>query len=107
MITLTEKAITRALQVAERQKIPAILRVGVKGGGCSGLSYFLDFEAGEGREGDSVVEFGGVKIRVDPKSLNYLNETELDFDTNLLNGGFRFRNPQAKRSCSCGESFSV
>ncbi|MBT6177105.1 MAG: iron-sulfur cluster assembly accessory protein [Deltaproteobacteria bacterium] len=107
MITLTEKAITRALQVAERQKIPAILRVGVKGGGCSGLSYFLDFEAGEGREGDSVVEFSGVKVRVDPKSLNYLTETELDFDTNLLNGGFKFRNPQAKRSCSCGESFSV
>ena len=107
MITLTEKAITRALQVSERQKIPAILRVGVKGGGCSGLSYFLDFEDGDGREGDSVVDFGGVKVRVDPKSLNYLTETELDFDTNLLNGGFRFRNPQAKRSCSCGESFSV
>ena len=52
MITLTEKAIKRALQVSERQKIPAVLRVGVKGGGCSGLSYFLDFEEGEGREGD-------------------------------------------------------
>ena len=107
MITLTEQAIKRALHVAEKQKIPAVLRVGVKGGGCSGLSYFLDFEAGEGREGDQITDFSGVKVRVDPKSLSYLEGTELDFDTNLLSGGFKFRNPQAKRSCSCGESFSV
>ena len=107
MITLTEQAIARAQRVAEKQAIPAVLRVGVKGGGCSGLSYFLDFEAGEGREGDHVADFSGVEVRVDPKSLPYLNGTELDFDTNLLNGGFKFRNPQAKRSCSCGESFSV
>ena len=107
MIVLTEKAIKRALQVAKRQEIPAVLRVGVKGGGCSGLSYFLDFEVGEGKEGDLVSEFEGVEVRVDPKSLPYLDGTELDFDTNLLNGGFRFRNPQAKRSCSCGESFAV
>ena len=107
MIILTDKAIKRALQVAKRQEIPAVLRVGVKGGGCSGLSYFLDFEAGDGRDGDHVADFEGVEVRVDPKSLPYLNGTELDFDTNLLSGGFKFRNPQAKRSCSCGESFSV
>lgn len=107
MITITDKAITRTLRVAEKQSIPAVLRVGVKGGGCSGLSYFLDFEAGDAKPTDHVLEVNGVSVRVDPKSLNFLENTELDFDTNLLNGGFKFRNPQAKRSCSCGESFSV
>jgi|MDSW01.1.fsa_nt_gb iron-sulfur cluster assembly protein len=107
MIILTEKAIKRALHVASKQDIPAVLRVGVKGGGCSGLSYFLDFEEADGRDGDHVADFGGVEVRVDPKSLPYLDGTELDFDTNLLSGGFKFRNPQAKRSCSCGESFAV
>ena len=68
MIILTEKAIKRAQHVAKKQDIPAVLRVGVKGGGCSGLSYFLDFESGDGKDGDHVADFEGVEVRVDPRA---------------------------------------
>lgn len=106
MILVTDKAAQKAISLAERDNKPAILRVGVKGGGCSGLSYFLDFTEAV-REDDTVLELGDLKVICDPKSLKYINGMQLDFDTNLLNGGFRFKNPNAKRSCSCGESFTV
>lgn len=106
MILVTDKAAQKAISLAERDNKPAILRVGVKGGGCSGLSYFLDFTEAV-REDDTVLELGDLKVICDPKSLKYINGMQLDFDTNLLNGGFRFNNPNAKRSCSCGESFTV
>ena len=106
MIKITEKAVTKAIQLAERQGVPKILRVGVRGGGCSGLSYFLDFVE-DVRDSDTVVEHDGLKVICDPKSINFLKETEIDYESNLMNGGFKFNNPLAKRSCSCGESFAV
>ena len=108
MIEVTEKAAKKALALAARDQKAPILRVGVKGGGCSGMSYFIDFDAPENvRDTDSVLELGELKVVVDPKSLKFIDGMRLDFETNLLNGGFRFHNPNAKRSCSCGESFTV
>jgi iron-sulfur cluster assembly protein len=82
------------------------LRVGVRGGGCSGLSYMLDFESAE-KKGDQVMEFDGLRIYLDIKSQLFLAGTTLDYATSLMDTGFKFVNPNAKRSCSCGESFSV
>ena len=90
----------------ERQTPEAGLRVSVKGGGCSGLTYMLEFEDTE-RKGDRVIEEDGVKIFMDIKSQLFLAGTTLDYTKSLMDTGFKFVNPNAKRSCSCGESFSV
>jgi len=82
------------------------LRMGVKGGGCSGLTYDLGLD-NETRPGDKVADINGVKIFIDFKSYLYLRGTMLDFSTDPLNGGFSFRNPNAKKTCGCGTSFSV
>ena len=82
------------------------LRLGVKGGGCSGLTYGLDFD-NETKSGDKVAEINGVKVFIDFKSYLYLRGTTLEFSTDPLNGGFSFMNPNAKKSCGCGTSFSV
>ena len=82
------------------------VRVGVKGGGCSGLSYTMDF-AQEPADHDKISEVDGIRVFVDPKSYLYLNGMTLDYGTELMGGGFRFVNPNATRTCSCGESFSV
>ena len=82
------------------------LRVGVKGGGCSGLTYTLGFDT-DAKEGDSVIEQNGIKLFVDGKSLFYLSGTELDFTDGLNGRGFVFNNPNAAKTCGCGESFSV
>jgi len=82
------------------------LRVGVKGGGCSGLSYTMDFEE-KPHEHDKVFEGDGVAIFCDPKSYLYLNGLTLDYTNELLGGGFKFVNPNATRTCSCGSSFSA
>ena len=82
------------------------LRVGVKGGGCSGLSYTFSWEK-EARLGDEVFEGHGAKIFVDKKSLLFLNGTVLDYDTNLISQGFVFSNPNAKSTCGCGSSFGA
>jgi iron-sulfur cluster assembly protein len=106
MVKLTESAIAEAKRLLAKQGKPNQgLRVGVQGGGCSGLSYKLSFD--EGRKGDQVQNFNGVKVLVDAKSDLYLGETTLDFADGLEEKGFRFRNPNAKKSCGCGESFSV
>ena len=84
----------------------AFIRVGVKGGGCSGLMYELDFDD-KLREEDKVFEDNGVKIVVDKKSYLYLVGTELDFSGGLNGKGFTFINPNANRTCGCGESFSI
>lgn len=107
MITVTERAARRIKEILSERGDPELaLRVGIKGGGCSGLSYVLDFTT-ERREQDRIFEEHGVRLFCDPKSLTFLDNTELDFSDGLLDGGFRFNNPNAKKSCSCGESFSV
>ena len=82
------------------------LRVDVKGGGCSGLSYNLGFES-ETRKGDKVFEREDVQLYCDLKSYIYLNNTVLDFDDGLMGKGFVFMNPNAKKTCGCGDSFSI
>lgn len=84
----------------------SFVRVGVKGGGCSGLMYNLDFDQ-EITEGDQVFEDNGVKVVVDKKSFLYLIGTELEYTGGLNGKGFEFRNPNANRTCGCGESFSI
>ena len=108
MITVSSNAkdyIDRLL--ADKHAGPGtFLRVGVKSGGCSGLEYKLDFDTVE-KEGDQVFEDKGVKVVVDMKSLLYLYGTELDYSGGLNGKGLSFNNPNASRTCSCGESFAV
>ncbi len=108
MITVSEKALAQVNRLKSQQNLGADygLRVSVKGGGCSGLSYGLDFE-NEEKKGDQIFEDKGVKLFVDMKSFLYLAGTELDFSDGLNGKGFHFVNPNAARSCGCGESFSV
>lgn len=107
-ITITEKASKEIKRIMEENKIPSDygLRVGVKGGGCSGLTYTLGFDQAN-RDGDSIIESKGVKLFVDGKSLFYLTGTELDFSDGLNGKGFVFNNPNASKTCGCGESFGV
>lgn len=81
------------------------LRVGVRGGGCSGLSYFLDVDT-DVKETDKVIDAFGVKVFVDPKSMIYLQGSTLDFVSGLMESGFKFINPNAGKGCGCGESFT-
>jgi iron-sulfur cluster assembly protein len=107
-IRISEKAAKQIKSIMDENQVPENcgLRVGVKGGGCSGLTYTLGFDA-ETREGDTVIEQNGVKLLVDGKSLFYLMGTELDFTDGLNGRGFIFNNPNAAKTCGCGESFSV
>lgn len=105
MITLTLSAAVRIQETIQKKGLSeAGLRVRVVGGGCSGLQYNLDLETQE-RRGDKMFESQGVKLIVDLKSLLYLKGTEIDFVDALQGGGFKFKNPNAHGSCSCGESF--
>ena len=108
MISVTEKAKERitALRAEEGRAEHSNIRVSVKGGGCSGLMYDLGFDE-EIIPADQVFEDKGVKILVDKKSLLYLLGTTLDFSDGLNGKGFQFINPNANRTCGCGESFSV
>ena len=108
MITVTEKALAKArvLMQEENQPENAFIRVGVDGGGCSGLTYKLVFDH-ELKEGDKVFEDKGMKIVCDKKSFLYLVGTQLDFSDGLNGKGFEFNNPNASRTCGCGESFAV
>ena len=108
MITVTEraKAHIQSLRVEQGHGEDTGLRVSVEGGGCSGLMYKLDFDATE-QPGDQVVEDNGVRLYVNMKSLLYLIGTELDYTGGLQGQGFFFNNPNASRTCACGESFSV
>ncbi len=107
-INLTEKARTEIAKIMAANNIPETygLRVGVKGGGCSGLSYSLGFDK-EAHEGDMKLTIEGVNIFVDPKSLFYLSGTQLDYTDGLNGKGFVFNNPNASKSCGCGSSFGV
>lgn len=108
MIEISENATRQIKKLVAKQALPATagLRVGVKAGGCSGLSYVFGWDA-EPKATDQVVEAGGARVFVDPKSLKFLDGTVLDYDTSLLSKGFFFNNPRAKSTCGCGTSFSV
>ncbi len=106
MISVTEAAAKKILALAAKEGKPPVLRVGIKGGGCSGVSYFMDFDSSP-REGDESLEVGELRVVIDPKSLKIIDGTELDYETKLLSGGFKWNNPKAKRSCSCGDSFTL
>lgn len=108
MITVTENAKNHALDLMRDENRPdgTFIRVGVEGGGCSGLSYKLEFDNNM-KEGDQSFEDKGIKIVVDRKSFLYLVGTELEYTGGLNGKGFVFNNPNASRTCGCGESFSV
>jgi len=82
------------------------LRVGVKAGGCSGYSYFLGFTS-ERRATDTVLKYDGLTVFIDPRSLQVLAGTEIDYERGLLGAGIQFKNPRVKKSCGCGESFTI
>jgi iron-sulfur cluster assembly protein len=107
-VTLSETAVKQVKSLKQGQNLPdtVFLRMGVKGGGCSGLSYSLEFDSELGPH-DKEFEIDGVKVVVDRKSYLYLNGTTLDYVTQGLTGGFTFVNPKAKSSCGCGTSFSA
>ncbi len=104
MIQVTESAIQKVREVVEKEHV-AGLRLGVRGGGCSGLSYVIRYEAQPGPK-DRVFEFDGVKIFIDPKSYLYLHGLTLDWKNTLMEQGFVLSNPNATKTCGCGTSFS-
>lgn len=106
MIQLTPKAIQKIRATFEKEGVDGGLRLGVLGGGCSGLSYLFKFEP-KPRATDKIFEFDGVQVFVDPKSYIFLDGMTLDYKESLMQSGFAFDNPNAKKSCGCGTSFSA
>ena len=106
MIEVTPKAVTKIREAFAKHNVEGGLRLGVLGGGCSGLSYQFKFDA-KPRATDKVFEFDDVKIFVDPKSMVYLDGMTLDWKDSLIHSGFHFDNPHAKKNCGCGTSFSA
>jgi len=107
MITLTDKAADKVKEIIKSDgRANSALRVGVKGGGCSGFSYVLDIDD-RNSDTDQIFEDKGVKILIDAKSFVYLSGTELDYKESLTGSGFTFTNPNAVRSCGCGSSFQA
>jgi len=106
-VRLTAKAVEMAKQALRKRGTPdGALRLGVRGGGCSGVSYAIEF-SDRIRERDRLFDFDGLRVVVDPKSLVYLRGSVLDYEVQLMQHGFKFQNPNEKGSCGCGESFSV
>ena len=107
IITLTDAAVEEVRRLMDVQDLSeGGLRLGVKGGGCSGLSYTINFDDKIG-EFDTICEKDGVKVIVDAKSAIYLEGMQLDYEKDLVSGGFKFINPNATKTCGCGESFSA
>lgn len=106
LIAVTAPAGAKLIALIEREQQGAYLRVKITGGGCNGLSYKMKFVKAPKR-GDILVRSSGAEVVVDTKSALYLRGTELDFSDKMVGGGFKFSNPNAKASCSCGESFSI
>jgi iron-sulfur cluster assembly protein len=106
LICLTEAAGAKIGTLIQREAQGAFLRIAISGGGCNGLSYKMKFVPTPKR-GDILVRTGGANVVVDSKSALYLKGTHLDYSAAMVAGGFKFSNPNAKASCSCGESFSV
>ncbi|MBI2689886.1 MAG: iron-sulfur cluster assembly accessory protein [Acidobacteria bacterium] len=105
-IDVTPKAVSKIRQAFEKQGVTGGLRLGVLGGGCSGLSYQFKFDT-KPRATDHIFNFDGVQVWVDPKSMNFLNGMTLDYKETLMQAGFEFVNPNAHKSCGCGTSFSA
>ena len=106
MVTVTPKAVTKIREAFQREGVNGGLRLGVLGGGCSGLSYQFKFDV-KPRPTDQVLNFDDVKVFIDPKSLVFLDGMTLDWKDSLIHSGFEFDNPHAKKSCGCGTSFSA
>jgi len=108
-VTITEKAAGEIKRVIEEQKMPAetVLRIGVAGGGCSGFQYSLGFDNTTDETKDQVTDQHGISVAVDKKSSLYLDGTMVDFHDGLEKRGFTFENPNAVKSCGCGNSFSA
>ena len=107
MITVSDKAVSKIKEILEsEQKSDGYIRVGIKGGGCSGFTYVLDIEENQ-KEGDQLYNFDTIKVLIDSKSIIYLAGTELDYTDGLNGSGFVFNNPNAQRTCGCGNSFAV
>ena len=108
VVTLTPPAVDMVKRIRAKEGLPEghALRVAVVGGGCSGFSYQLDFDD-KVQDGDEVVEYEGVVVRVDPTSAQYLRGIEIDYVNSLSGGGFKFINPNAKHTCGCGSSFTA
>ena len=106
LVRLTAAAGAKVAALIARERQGDFLRVAITGGGCNGLSYKLKFVP-ETRKGDILVRSAGIPVLVDPKTALYLKGTQWDYSHQMVSGGFKFSNPNAKASCSCGESFSV
>jgi iron-sulfur cluster assembly protein len=107
-IQLSEAALQHILFLRDRQGQDLCLRVGVRQGGCSGMSYMMDFEdISQARADDEVFEYEGFKIICDRKSMLYLYGLQLDYSNAMIGGGFQFTNPNANQTCGCGKSFGV
>ena len=106
LVRLTADAGSKVAALIARERQGDFLRIAITGGGCNGLSYKLRFVP-EPRQGDILVRSAGVPVVVDPKTALYLKGTQLDYSHKMVAGGFKFSNPNAKASCSCGESFNV
>jgi iron-sulfur cluster assembly protein len=105
-VTITETALVQVKRLLAKESTPgAFLRLGVKGGGCSGLEYVMKIDR-EVKAIDLMIEVQGVKIVCDAKSATYLQDSVFDYSGNLIGGGFKFENPNAVRTCGCGTSFS-
>ena len=108
-IQLSESAASEVRKIISENNLPETetrLRVGVKGGGCSGFSYTLGFDDTV-HEDDQIAEAEGFRVVCDPKSFLYLSGTQVDFEESLMGRGFKFGNPNASKTCGCGESFTV
>lgn len=106
LITVTSSAVEEVRRLMSQEKDENLfLRLGVSSGGCSGMSYSMALDSNRG-ENDVVYEFEGLEVRVDAKSLLYIQGSTLDYTGGMLGGGFKFENPNAKRSCGCGSSFT-
>ena len=107
MITVSDKAVGKIQDILDAEQKPdGFIRVGIKGGGCSGFTYILDIEEKQS-ESDQVFDFNGVKVLIDSKSMVYLAGVELDYTDGLNGSGFVFNNPNAQNTCGCGNSFAV
>jgi len=107
-IQVSQTALEHLRQLRDQQGEDLCLRVGVRSGGCSGLSYMMEFEdPGQLRDDDEVFDYDGFQIVADPKSLLYIYGLTLDYSNALIGGGFQFTNPNASQTCGCGKSFGV